>query len=169
LNGIKHGKYFFPRNSCLFCFSLGHEDNGNCKLFNGTWIRDLRGPIYNNMTCPTMPDSKNCGKYGKQMDYVNWRWMPHGCDMARFEPQLFLNIVQGKTLAFAGDSMGRNQMESLLCLLSQVSKQCLPMPFFSTMEALLSLPLHQDDACSLSLAMPISLLTTDPDNNLLIV
>ncbi|KAM0859453.1 hypothetical protein ACQ4PT_033025 [Festuca glaucescens] len=98
----------------------GHEDNGNCKLFNGTWIRDLRGPIYNNMTCPTMPDSKNCGKYGKQMDYVNWRWMPHGCDMARFEPQLFLNIVQGKTLAFAGDSMGRNQMESLLCLLSQV-------------------------------------------------
>uniref|UniRef100_A0A453C5T6 Uncharacterized protein n=1 Tax=Aegilops tauschii subsp. strangulata TaxID=200361 RepID=A0A453C5T6_AEGTS len=72
------------------------------------------------MTCPTIPDSKNCAKYGKQMDYVNWRWKPQGCDMARFQPQLFLNIVQGKTLAFAGDSIGRNQMESLLCLLSQV-------------------------------------------------
>uniref|UniRef100_A0ACD5US94 Uncharacterized protein n=1 Tax=Avena sativa TaxID=4498 RepID=A0ACD5US94_AVESA len=98
----------------------GHGNNGNCNLFNGTWVRDLRGPIYTNMTCPTMPNSKNCGKYGKPMDYANWRWMPQGCDMARFEPQLFLDIVQGKTLAFAGDSMGRNQMESLLCLLSQV-------------------------------------------------
>jgi len=50
--------------------------------------------------------------------------MPHGCDMVRFEPQLFLNIVRGKTLAFAADSIGRNQMESLLCLLSQVRNLC---------------------------------------------
>ncbi|KAM3367921.1 hypothetical protein ACQJBY_016461 [Aegilops geniculata] len=101
--------------------NAGHEDNEiDCNLFNGTWVRDLEGPIYTNVTCPTMPDSKNCAKYGKQMDYVNWRWKPRGCDMARFQPQLFLNIVQGKTLAFAGDSIGRNQMESLLCLLSQV-------------------------------------------------
>ncbi|WVZ86007.1 hypothetical protein U9M48_032856, partial [Paspalum notatum var. saurae] len=97
----------------------GHEDKA-CNLFNGTWIRDFRGPVYNNITCPTMPESRNCGKYGKQMDYVNWKWAPHGCDMVRFEPQLFLNIVQGKTLAFAADSIGRNQMESLLCLLSQL-------------------------------------------------
>ncbi|KAL6650867.1 hypothetical protein ACP70R_009792 [Stipagrostis hirtigluma subsp. patula] len=98
---------------------VGQEDKA-CDLFNGTWIRDSRGPIYTNVTCPTIPESKNCGKYGKQMDYVNWKWVPHGCDMARFEPQLFLNIVRGKTLAFAADSIGRNQMESLLCLLSQV-------------------------------------------------
>ncbi|CAL5068313.1 unnamed protein product [Urochloa decumbens] len=98
---------------------IGHEDKV-CNLFNGTWVRDFRGSIYTNVTCPTMPDSKNCGKYGKQMDYVNWKWVPHGCDMVRFEPQLFLNIVRGKTLAFAADSIGRNQMESLLCLLSQV-------------------------------------------------
>ncbi|OEL28198.1 Protein ALTERED XYLOGLUCAN 4-like [Dichanthelium oligosanthes] len=97
----------------------GHEDK-ICNLFNGTWVRDFRGLAYTNITCPTMPESKNCGKYGKQMDYVNWKWEPHGCDMARFEPQLFLNIVRGKTLAFAADSIGRNQMESLLCLLSQV-------------------------------------------------
>jgi hypothetical protein len=127
LSGIKHIKQFFPRNSWWFCCSLGQDDNDSCNLFNGTWVRDLRGSIYTNITCPTMPDSKNCRKYGKPMDYVNWRWMPHGCDMAMFEPQLFLNTVQGKTLAFAGDSVGRNQMESLLCLLSQVSSvhQCL--------------------------------------------
>ena len=96
--------------------SIGPGDKA-CNLFNGTWIRDFRGPVYTNITCPTMPESRNCGKYGKQMDYVNWKWSPHGCDMVRFEPQLFLNIVQGKTLAFAADSIGRNQMESLLCLL----------------------------------------------------
>ncbi|KAI5014781.1 hypothetical protein ZWY2020_056171 [Hordeum vulgare] len=101
--------------------NAGHEDNElDCNLFNGTWVRDLERPTYTNVTCPSMPDSKNCAKYGKQMDYVNWRWKPQGCDMARFQPQLFLNIVRGKTLAFAGDSIGRNQMESLLCLLSQV-------------------------------------------------
>nr|CAB3451539.1 unnamed protein product [Digitaria exilis] len=99
---------------------IGHEDKV-CNLFNGTWVRDFRGPIYTNITCSTMPDSKNCRKYGKQMDYVNWKWVPYGCDMVRFEPHLFLNIVRGKTLAFAADSIGRNQMESLLCLLSQVS------------------------------------------------
>jgi len=111
-------KNFVPE-VILLCF-LGYEDKV-CNLFNGTWVRDFRGPIYTNFTCPTMPDSKNCGKYGKQMDYVNWKWVPHGCDMVRFEPQLFLNIVRGKTMAFAADSIGRNQMESLLCLLSQVS------------------------------------------------
>ena len=123
----------------------------DCNLFNGTWIRDLGGPIYTNMTCPTIPDSKNCAKYGKQMDYVNWRWKPHGCDMARFQPQLFLKIVQGKTLAFVGDSIGRNQMESLLCLLSQVSKQCL-------------VPIHV-----MNNAMSILLIVTDPDINMRIV
>ncbi|XP_062227401.1 xyloglucan O-acetyltransferase 3-like [Phragmites australis] len=96
-----------------------HEDKA-CNVFNGTWVRDFRGPVYTNMTCPTMPESKNCGKYGKQMDYVKWKWAPNDCVMPRFEPRLFLNIVRGKTLAFAADSMGRNQMESLLCLLSQV-------------------------------------------------
>jgi len=114
-------KNFVPE-VILLCF-LGYEDKV-CNLFNGTWVRDSRGPIYTNFTCPTMPDSKNCGKYGKQMDYVNWKWVPHGCDMVRFEPQLFLNIVRGKTMAFAADSIGRNQMESLLCLLSQVSNLC---------------------------------------------
>ncbi|CAL5067846.1 unnamed protein product [Urochloa decumbens] len=113
--------YNYPMRTHIFAqeAKIGHEDEV-CNLSNGTWVRDFRGPIYTNITCPTMPDTKNCGRYGKQMDYVHWKWVPYGCDMVRFEPQLFLNIVRGKTLAFAADSVGRNQMESLLCLLSQV-------------------------------------------------
>uniref|UniRef100_A0A0D9W5Y3 Uncharacterized protein n=1 Tax=Leersia perrieri TaxID=77586 RepID=A0A0D9W5Y3_9ORYZ len=107
-------------NSHQTAISSSHDNAKTCNLFNGTWVRDFGGPVYTNTTCPTIPEARNCGKYGKQMDYINWRWKPHGCAMAKFEPHLFLTIVRGKTLAFAGDSIARNQMESLLCLLSQV-------------------------------------------------
>ncbi|XP_073011485.1 xyloglucan O-acetyltransferase 4-like [Typha latifolia] len=94
--------------------------NVDCDLFNGTWVRDFGKLAYSNRTCKTLPDSKNCGKYGKDQDFVNWRWKPYGCELPRFNPEAFLNVVRGKTLAFVGDSVARNQMDSLLCLLSQV-------------------------------------------------
>ncbi|KAF8399304.1 hypothetical protein HHK36_015169 [Tetracentron sinense] len=96
------------------------KDDEKCDLFVGNWIPDLNGSLYTNWSCSTIPNSKNCGKHGrKDVDFVNWRWKPDGCELPRFEPKTFLRIVQGKTLAFIGDSIARNQMESLLCLLSQ--------------------------------------------------
>ncbi|KAJ4974064.1 hypothetical protein NE237_007238 [Protea cynaroides] len=90
-----------------------------CDLFKGRWIKDLRGPLYSNWSCRTIPDSKNCGKHGREdVDYLKWRWKPDGCDLHRFDPKSFLRIVNGKKLAFIGDSVARNQLESLLCLLS---------------------------------------------------
>ena len=89
-------------------------------MFGGKWTRDFREPIYNNLTCPTLPIVKNCVKHGKDPDYMYWRWKPDGCDLPRFAPSMFLGIVRGKKLAFIGDSLARNHMESLLCLLSQV-------------------------------------------------
>uniref|UniRef100_A0A0E0PA88 Uncharacterized protein n=1 Tax=Oryza rufipogon TaxID=4529 RepID=A0A0E0PA88_ORYRU len=111
------------QNSHQTAINSPHDNAKACNLFNGTWVRDFGGPIYTNTTCPTIPEARNCAKYGKQMDYVNWMWKPHGCAMEKFEPHLFLTIVRGKTLAFAGDSIARNQMESLLCLLSQTLTQ----------------------------------------------
>ncbi|MCL7045987.1 hypothetical protein MKW94_012871, partial [Papaver nudicaule] len=91
-----------------------------CNLFKGRWIPDLNGSLYTNWSCPTMPSSKNCRKHGrKDVDYVNWRWKPNECELPRFNPKTFLSVVRGKKLAFIGDSVARNQMESLLCLLSQ--------------------------------------------------
>ncbi|KAI3942691.1 hypothetical protein MKW92_011723 [Papaver armeniacum] len=92
-----------------------------CDLFKGHWIPDLNGPLYTNTSCPTLPGSKNCGKNGRSdVDYLKWRWKPNECELPRFDPNTFLPIVRGKKLAFIGDSVARNQMESLLCLLSQV-------------------------------------------------
>ncbi|PIA40413.1 hypothetical protein AQUCO_02500247v1 [Aquilegia coerulea] len=102
-----------------FLFKSNH-DYETCDLFNGQWIPDHNGTLYTNGSCLTIPDSKNCQKYGrKDVDYLNWRWKPDGCDLRRFDAKNFLQIVRGKTLVFIGDSVARNHMESLLCLLSQ--------------------------------------------------
>lgn len=85
----------------------------------GKWVREPRGPVYTNLTCPTLPDFKNCQKYGKDPGHLFWRWQPDGCDLPLFSPERFLAVVRGKRLAFIGDSLARNQMDSLLCLLSQ--------------------------------------------------
>lgn len=73
------------------------------------------------MTCKAMPDNNNCEKYGKDRDFVKWKWKPHGCHLPRFDPEQFLNALRGMNLAFVGDSVARNQKDSLLCMLSQAS------------------------------------------------
>ncbi|KAL5974323.1 hypothetical protein ACLOJK_030987 [Asimina triloba] len=92
-----------------------------CDLFVGRWIREPKGPLYTNTSCVTIPESKNCRKYGRvDEDYMHWRWKPDECELQRFDANKFLRMARGKTLGFIGDSVARNQMESLLCLLSQV-------------------------------------------------
>jgi len=62
---------------------------------------------------------------------VSWKWAPDQCDLPRFDPGIFLETVRGKKMAFIGDSLARNHMESLLCLLSQVTYHTISF-FFST-------------------------------------
>ncbi|KAM7277798.1 hypothetical protein ACFE04_004932 [Oxalis oulophora] len=96
------------------------KDVENCDLSNGKWIPDLKGSQYTNSSCPTIPSSKNCFGQGRlDKDFLNWRWKPETCDLSRFDPKKFFQIVQNKKMAFIGDSVARNHMDSLLCLLSQ--------------------------------------------------
>ncbi|KAK1600807.1 hypothetical protein QYE76_048217 [Lolium multiflorum] len=90
-----------------------------CDISRGKWVREPNGPVYTNLTCPMLPDFKNCQKFGKDPGHLFWRWQPDGCELPRFSPERFLDVVRGKRLAFIGDSLARNQMDSLLCLLSQ--------------------------------------------------
>ncbi|XP_042025227.1 protein ALTERED XYLOGLUCAN 4-like [Salvia splendens] len=90
-----------------------------CDLFKGRWIPDADGPLYTNYSCTTIPTLKNCFLHGrKDADFLHWRWKPDKCELPRFSAQIFLRILRGKKMAFIGDSLARNQMESLLCLLS---------------------------------------------------
>ncbi|KAF2316148.1 hypothetical protein GH714_041471 [Hevea brasiliensis] len=91
-----------------------NSEKENCDLYKGEWIPDLEGSKYTNSSCATIPNSKNCFRNGrKDTDFLNWRWKPEKCDVPRIDPKAFLEIVRGKTLAFIGDSVARNHMESL--------------------------------------------------------
>ncbi|KAL9325246.1 hypothetical protein ACSQ67_005891 [Phaseolus vulgaris] len=59
------------------------------------------------------------------MGYLYWRWKPSECHLPRFDPLAFLTRVRNKHLAFVGDSMARNQLESLLCMLATASSSTL--------------------------------------------
>lgn len=92
-----------------------------CDLYHGSWFYDSSGPVYTNNTCPVITQMQNCQGNGRpDKEYENWRWRPAECDLPRFDGKKFLELMRGKTLAFIGDSVARNQMESMLCLLWQV-------------------------------------------------
>lgn len=79
-------------------------------------------PYYTNKTCWAIHEHQNCMKYGRpDSDYMKWKWQPDGCNLPVFDPVEFLETLRNKSLAFVGDSVGRNQMQSLICLLSRVN------------------------------------------------
>ncbi|XP_054787079.1 protein trichome birefringence-like 19 [Prosopis cineraria] len=93
-----------------------------CDVFSGKWVPNPRGPYYDDRSCHSIIDQQNCIKSGRpDREYLKWRWRPDECELPLFNAALFLKLVRGKSMAFVGDSVGRNQMESLLCLLGRVS------------------------------------------------
>ncbi|AEE27285.1 TRICHOME BIREFRINGENCE-LIKE 25 [Arabidopsis thaliana] len=94
-----------------------------CDIFIGNWVPDPSGPIYTNVSCRHIQDYQNCLKNGRpDVNYLRWRWQPRDCDLPRFNPEQFLDNMRNKWLAFIGDSISRNHVQSLLCILSQVEE-----------------------------------------------
>ncbi|XP_057522299.1 protein trichome birefringence-like 19 [Amaranthus tricolor] len=97
------------------------SSSSKCDLFNGEWIPNMDAPYYTNETCWVIQEHQNCMKYGRpDTEFMKWKWKPDGCELPVFDPFKFLEIVKDKTLAFVGDSVARNHMQSLICLLSRV-------------------------------------------------
>ncbi|TKY69820.1 ALTERED XYLOGLUCAN 4 protein [Spatholobus suberectus] len=94
-----------------------------CDYSNGKWIHNKRGPLYNGSTCVKMKKSQNCISNGRpDLGFLYWRWKPSHCHLPRFEPNTFLQLITNKHVAFVGDSLSRNHVESLLCLLGTALK-----------------------------------------------
>ena len=92
-----------------------------CDWSQGDWVPDHAPPAYTNQTCRYIQDTQNCLRNGRQDSrYLYWKWKPRGCDVLRGNARAFLQTMRGKKLAFVGDSIARNQMQSLLCILYQV-------------------------------------------------
>ncbi|XP_022759964.1 protein trichome birefringence-like 19 [Durio zibethinus] len=101
--------------------SIRISEGENCDIFSGEWVPNHDAPYYTNTTCWAIHEHQNCMKYGRpDTEFMKWKWKPDGCELPVFNPAQFLEIVRDKSLAFVGDSVGRNQMQSLICLLSRV-------------------------------------------------
>ncbi|XP_044372721.1 protein PMR5 isoform X1 [Triticum aestivum] len=97
-----------------------------CDVFSGSWVRDdgSAEAAYTGYKCPVIDAEFNCQLYGRpDSDYLRYRWKPASCELPRFDGADFLTRMKGKTVMFVGDSLGRNQWESLVCLLHAAAPQ----------------------------------------------
>lgn len=95
------------------------EKGGACDVFEGDWVWDESYPLYQSKDCNFLDGGFRCSENGRpDLFYTKWRWQPKACNLPRFDAKLMLEKLRNKRLAFVGDSIGRNQWESLLCMLA---------------------------------------------------
>ncbi|GAB2282193.1 hypothetical protein Dimus_016745 [Dionaea muscipula] len=104
--------------------SVGEKNEGKrikeCDVSRGKWVFDESYPLYTNSSCPFIDEGFNCQGNGRlDKDYLKWRWQPEDCHIPRFNATKMLELIRGKRVVFVGDSINRNQWESLLCLLME--------------------------------------------------
>uniref|UniRef100_A0ACD5US60 Uncharacterized protein n=1 Tax=Avena sativa TaxID=4498 RepID=A0ACD5US60_AVESA len=93
--------------------------DGDCDIFEGAWVWDDGYPLYESKDCSFLDGGFRCSENGRpDASYTKWRWQPSRCDLPRFDAKSMLERLRNKRVVFAGDSIGRNQWESLLCMLS---------------------------------------------------
>ncbi|PAN23967.1 hypothetical protein PAHAL_4G188800 [Panicum hallii] len=102
----------------------GHGgSNLSCNIFKGEWVPDPGAPRYTTETCPVIHGHYDCARYGRpDLGFVRWRWRPAGCELPRLDAARFLRAARGRSMAFVGDSLARNQMHSLVCLLARAER-----------------------------------------------
>jgi hypothetical protein len=102
---------------------ISEEEEERCDYFSGDWIPNPSGPIYTNKSCPLIESQQNCMRNGRpDSEYLYWRWNPRACDLPNFDPHRFLQSMRNKKWALIGDSISRNHVQSLLCMLYTVEQ-----------------------------------------------
>ncbi|KAK4422728.1 protein trichome birefringence-like 8 [Sesamum alatum] len=105
-----------------------HPSSGRepCDYSYGKWVWDETLPDTRyTEKCPFLDPGFRCHENGRHdLGYQKWRWQPHACNLPRFDANDFLERSQNGRIVFAGDSISRNQWESLICMLARgVSNQ----------------------------------------------
>lgn len=97
-----------------------HASLKRCDFTSGKWVYDQTYPLYDS-SCPYLSSAVTCKKNGRpDSDYEKWRWKPEGCTIPRFDALEFLGKMRRKRIMLVGDSIMRNQWESLVCLVQSV-------------------------------------------------
>ncbi|XP_074335546.1 protein trichome birefringence-like 14 isoform X2 [Apium graveolens] len=91
-----------------------------CNYAKGRWIADNRRPLYSGTKCKQwLSDMWSCRlTLRKDFSYEAYRWQPEACDMPEFNGSQFLRRMQDKTVALVGDSLNRQQYQSLMCMIT---------------------------------------------------
>lgn len=92
----------------------------DCNYAKGKWIIDDNRPLYSGFDCKKWLSPMWSCRLTQRTDfeYEKLRWQPKDCKMQEFTSSNFLRRMQDKTLAFIGDSLGRQQFQSLMCMVS---------------------------------------------------
>ncbi|XP_068653837.1 xylan O-acetyltransferase 5-like [Aristolochia californica] len=95
------------------------KKTSECDVFRGRWVYDpMSHPLYRASQCPFLSDQVRCQKNGRpDSEYEKWRWDANDCEIPRFNGTEMLERWRGKRIIIVGDSLNRNQWESLACLL----------------------------------------------------
>ncbi|WOL20129.1 protein trichome birefringence-like 14 isoform X2 [Canna indica] len=96
---------------------FGDED---CNYAKGKWVADTRRPFYSGSACKQWLSPMWACRLMQRTDffYEDYRWQPQSCEMPEFSRNSFFKKMQNKTIAFVGDSLGRQQFQSLMCMVS---------------------------------------------------
>ncbi|PKA47535.1 hypothetical protein AXF42_Ash014731 [Apostasia shenzhenica] len=122
---VRYSDFFQPSSFLRLPFTfprISHGCQELCDYSDGKWVRD-EGPQYYSERCPFIDPGFLCRLNGrKDSDYLQWRWRPWRCSLPRFNGRAMLERSRNKRILFAGDSIGRNQWESLVCMMWAAAK-----------------------------------------------
>ncbi|KAL5729927.1 hypothetical protein ACHQM5_002815 [Ranunculus cassubicifolius] len=95
------------------------QKNKTCNIYDGKWVYDAKETELQDVTdCPFLSSQVSCKRNGRpEFEYEKWRWESSNCEIPRFDGTNMMKRLRGKRLIIVGDSLNRNQFESLACLL----------------------------------------------------
>lgn len=132
----QHGKHVFPAPKSILSSArytvetsvqqnysqnpAATTTNSDCNLAKGKWVIDQHRPLYSGFGCKQWLSSMWACRLTQRKDfkYEKLRWQPKDCEMEEFTGSKFLRRMENKTLAFVGDSISRQQFQSLMCMIT---------------------------------------------------